>query len=77
MAEVESTIVEIIEAYQPVVCVWVVYHSSTIVEIIEAYQPLVAHSRFEVYLQQQKLLKLTSLDLLTCQRDNIYNSRNY
>ena len=60
MAEVESTIVEIIEAYQPVVCVWVVYHSSTIVEIIEAYQPKFLNLLYITYLQQQKLLKLTS-----------------
>ena len=56
----KSTIVEIIEAYQPRIK-RVIKVKSTIVEIIEAYQPVLHDVIDETHLQQQKLLKHTSL----------------
>ena len=55
----QSTIVEIIEAYQPI-AKEKEQTESTIVEIIEAYQPLPYSSPAYPNLQQQKLLKLIS-----------------
>ena len=57
---VASTIVEIIRAYQPLFIAFLVPSKSTIVEIIRAYQPLRTIPFFVRYLQQQKLLELTS-----------------
>ena len=55
-----STIVEIIRAYQPGKQ-GELYVESTIVEIIRAYQPKYSEEDNFLYLQQQKLLELTSL----------------
>ena len=55
-----STIVEIIEAYQPLASGLLLHQQSTIVEIIEAYQPKSSDRLQYLYLQQQKLQKLTS-----------------
>ena len=50
---------------------------STIVEIIRAYQPNKQRHLVSKYLQQQKLLELTSLGQPTEPFISIYNSRNY
>ena len=50
--------------------------TSTIVEIIGAYQPRIPHNLYFVYLQQQKLLELTSPKNIGATPE-IYNSRNY
>ena len=55
-----STIVDIIEAYQPFSIIVLLLLLSTIVEIIEAYQPPFIRMMSKPYLQQQKLQKLTS-----------------
>ena len=71
-----STIVEIIEAYQPNENCRRKGVESTIVEIIEAYQPFAAVFMYDNNLQQQKLQKLTSR--AECRAGlKIYNSRNY
>ena len=56
----ESTIVEIIRAYQPIDRNQAKYQKSTIVEIIRAYQPKLKTNADASNLQQQKLLELTS-----------------
>ena len=72
-----STIVEIIEAYQPV-SRQAANAISTIVEIIEAYQPRSKANQLLKYLQQQKLQKLTSREIFSSALlVSIYNSRNY
>ena len=50
---------------------------STIVEIIRAYQPSLHAKDSPSYLQQQKLLELTSLMTVNGAFMAIYNSRNY
>ena len=60
----KSTIVEIIRAYQPFVPSLYPCFKSTIVEIIRAYQPSDRRTGWWCYLQQQKLLELTSLEIL-------------
>ena len=71
-----STIVEIIEAYQPFVCIkgiWRIYNSRN-------YRSILAiHAMPEAlpYLQQQKLQKHTSRIYQLLTTYNIYNSRNY
>ena len=72
-----STIVEIIEAYQPSVTLTGTGSISTIVEIIEAYQSALLLSSVDGDLQQQKLLKHTSPVGLGEILSEIYNSRNY
>ena len=57
-----STIVEIIRAYQPTFYERISIQVSTIVEIIRAYQPHDEDGEDVSYLQQQKLLELTSLN---------------
>ena len=74
--ELQSTIVEIILAYQPS-AVRQQAIRSTIVEIILAYQP-VSNSRVNnANLRQQKLYQLISQSLGCLQDLQIYDSRNY
>ena len=60
LSAIRSTIVEIIEAYQPLKPSRSILPVSTIVEIIEAYQPIDNLNSRIRHLQQQKLQKLTS-----------------
>ena len=72
-----STIVEIIRAYQPLAQRQARHLLSTIVEIIRAYQPCTLPQPHRTYLQQQKLLELTSHISEKLEQLTIYNSRNY
>ena len=72
----KSTIVEIIEAYQPLDRQWLDASKSTIVEIIEAYQPTNLNSDFyaSTIVEIIEAYQPTSRNITI---KNIYNSRNY
>ena len=73
----KSTIVEIIEAYQPYHNGFLYQLGSTIVEIIEAYQPAITLQRTKVKSTIVEIIEAYQPDFDKGFIDIIYNSRNY